>query len=169
MAGMLSFSHSRPALPGQGGSLLPHLNGFLHSAVGTERNGMELSVLSLLARSGKDPWAEAARLARMPSATAAESLADVIAGVPGDDWSRAEALVIAQHLVTLLVPQVASRVAVPVGVRAWDREMVKLMLGSLLGAALALTILLLNPPSSWLLSGGGSVQVPAAARPRDTR
>lgn len=38
------------------------LNPFLFAGVGTELNGSELTVLSLLARLGSDPWAEAARL-----------------------------------------------------------------------------------------------------------
>lgn len=32
------------------------LDRFLHATIGTERNGMDLSVLSVLARLGKAPW-----------------------------------------------------------------------------------------------------------------
>ena len=59
-----------------------HLDRFLPATVGIERGGMNLSVLSMLARLDRDPWAEAARLARLPRAAAAASLADAIANMP---------------------------------------------------------------------------------------
>jgi len=39
---------------------------FLFESLGVEDNGMDLSVLSVLARAGVDPWAEAKRLAGLP-------------------------------------------------------------------------------------------------------
>jgi hypothetical protein len=39
---------------------------FLFESLGVEENGMDLSVLSALARAGVDPWAEAKRLAALP-------------------------------------------------------------------------------------------------------
>jgi hypothetical protein len=39
---------------------------FLFEKLGVEDNGMDLSVLSALARAGVDPWAEAKRLAGLP-------------------------------------------------------------------------------------------------------
>ena len=50
------------------------LNEFLFAAIGTEGNGMRLSVLSVFARLGHDPWKEAGRLAGLPKLEAAESL-----------------------------------------------------------------------------------------------
>lgn len=45
---------------------------FLLASVGREENGMQVSVLSALARLGLDPWEEADRLAGLPKKTAAK-------------------------------------------------------------------------------------------------
>ena len=50
-------------------------NDFLFALVGEDRNGMPLSVVSVLARMDLDPWVEAARLADLPAETAARKLA----------------------------------------------------------------------------------------------
>src|SRR5437764_15194754 len=65
-------------------STLKHsdLNGFLFAAVGPEPSGMSLSVISLLARLGVDPWREAGRLAGLPKEVASEWLAKTIASSP---------------------------------------------------------------------------------------
>lgn len=39
---------------------------FLFESLGIQENGMDLSVLSALARAGVDPWVEAKRLAALP-------------------------------------------------------------------------------------------------------
>ncbi len=78
------------------------LNGFLFADVGVEASGMTLSVLSVLARFGVDPWQEAGRLARLPRAAAAEGLARIIAAMPAGRWPMADATVIAGRLVALL-------------------------------------------------------------------
>ncbi len=54
------------------------LNEFLFAPVGTEANGMTLSVVSVFARLGNDPWQEAGRLAGLPEPEAIESLARII-------------------------------------------------------------------------------------------
>ena len=41
-------------------------------------NGSPLTILSMLARLGKDPWAEAARLARLPKSSTVDDLANSI-------------------------------------------------------------------------------------------
>ena len=48
---------------------------FLFALVGEDRNGMPLSVVSVLARMDLDPWVEAATLADLPTETAARKLA----------------------------------------------------------------------------------------------
>jgi hypothetical protein len=58
------------------------LNEFLFAPVGTEANGMTLSLVSVFARLGNDPWLEAGRLARLPKPEATESLARIIASMP---------------------------------------------------------------------------------------
>jgi hypothetical protein len=81
------------------------LNGFLFAEIGPEANGMTLSVISVLARMGNDPWVEAGRLAGLPKSEATESLARSIAGMPASIWSQQAAMAIAAGLVVLLPAQ----------------------------------------------------------------
>ena len=78
------------------------LNEFLFADVGTEANGMTLSVLSIFARQGNDPWREASRLAELPKAEATDSLARTIAGMPRSLWNLPDAVLIAVRLTGLL-------------------------------------------------------------------
>jgi hypothetical protein len=77
-------------------------NAFLFSDVGTELNGSTLTILSILARSGKDPWAEAARWGKLPVANAIDCLAQSIVRMPLSPQSIAGARVTAAQLVLLL-------------------------------------------------------------------
>ena len=79
------------------------LNGFLFAVVGPEPSGMSLSVVSLLARLGVDPWREAGRLASLPKEAAGEWLAQTIAGA-SSAWPLSDAKVIAARLIPLLPP-----------------------------------------------------------------
>ena len=63
---------------------------------------MLLSVVSVLARSDLDPWAEAARLAGLPEKYATARLAALIAALPGRSSVPAGCMAIAGRLVTLL-------------------------------------------------------------------
>jgi hypothetical protein len=78
------------------------LNRFLFADVGTEASGMTLSVVSVLARQGSDPWREAGRLATLPRAEATDSLAHTIADMPTSLWKLPDAVVIAARLIGLL-------------------------------------------------------------------
>jgi hypothetical protein len=78
------------------------LNDFLFASVGTERNGMPLNVVSALTRLDVDPWGEAARLAALPKALAAEALTPMIARLPIFRRQQSDNLVISQRLVELL-------------------------------------------------------------------
>jgi hypothetical protein len=78
------------------------LNQFLFADIGTEANGTTLSVLSVFARRGADPWTEAGRLASLSKADAADSLARMIATMPKSLWALPEAIVIAVRLTGLL-------------------------------------------------------------------
>jgi hypothetical protein len=78
------------------------LNDFLFASVGDEENGMPLSVISALTRLGADPWEEAARLAGLPKALAAEALAPMIARLPISRPQPSDNLAITQRLVELL-------------------------------------------------------------------
>jgi hypothetical protein len=78
------------------------LDNFLFAAIGEERNGMLLTVVSALGRLGLDPWTEADRFAGMPKTAAAQMLAPMIARLPEGLWAPAEAQAIATRLVNLL-------------------------------------------------------------------
>ena len=77
-------------------------NAFLFAYVGEEKNGMQLTVLSAMARLGFDPWEEAARLSRLPKEAAARALAAAIAALPEGDWQASDATAIAARLLDCL-------------------------------------------------------------------
>lgn len=78
------------------------LNPFLFADVGTEPNGMTLTVISLFARRGQDPWREAGHLAGLPKAAAGDRFAETIATMPTGSWRLADAKLIADRLLPLL-------------------------------------------------------------------
>jgi hypothetical protein len=80
-------------------------NAFLFADVGTELNGSTLTILSVLARLGKDPWAEAARWRKLPVANAIDCLAQSIVRMPLCPQSNAGARATAARLVLLLPRQ----------------------------------------------------------------
>jgi hypothetical protein len=55
---------------------------FLFAPIGVDRNGMLLSVVSLLGRMDLDPWEEAARLAGLSAQSAAQKLALFLRALP---------------------------------------------------------------------------------------
>ena len=115
------------------------LNDFLFASVGDEQNGMPLSVISALTRLGLEPWEEAARLAALPKALAAEALAAMIARLSLAWGQRSDNLAIAQRVVGLLPMrgQVAEPGREQTG--AWDKRYsnaVMLLACLALGAAL---------------------------------
>ena len=79
-----------------------NLNAFLYAEVATELNGSVLTMLSVLARLGQDPWAEAARLTTLPKGAAIDSLARSIREMPLDPRTLAETLATASRLLMLL-------------------------------------------------------------------
>ena len=81
------------------------LNEFLFAPVGTEANGMTLSLVSVFARLGNDPWLEAGRLAKLPISEATESLARSISSMPTSIWRLQAATAIAARLIALLPTQ----------------------------------------------------------------
>jgi hypothetical protein len=121
----------------------PQLDRFLHALVGTEPTGMETSVLSVLARLGHDPWAEAVRLASLPRAMAVDDLAGALASVPPGNRPHAEAKAVALRLVRLLpVPTRVASGATSVEVPQGSRRAVVVLAGTLLSAALVFGLLI---------------------------
>lgn len=118
------------------------LDRFLHALIGTEYNGMETSVLSVLARLGHDPWAEAARLAGLPRAVAVDDLAGALASVSSGNRPHAEVKAVALRLVRLLpVLTRAASGATSMKVPQNSRRAVVVLAGTLLSAALAFGLL----------------------------
>jgi hypothetical protein len=77
-------------------------NDFLFTPISEQANGMQLSVLSALARMNVDPWEEAARLATMSPGEAEWALVATLSKVPGRTWSLSDAEGIAKRLVQRL-------------------------------------------------------------------
>lgn len=75
---------------------------FLLAEVGTEPNGMVLTVMSMLARYGRDPWEEADHLATLCEATATEELAQIIVRSQTRCGGLVAATAIAARLISLL-------------------------------------------------------------------
>jgi hypothetical protein len=82
------------------------LDEFLFASVGTEAGGMTLSLLSVFARRGDDPWKEAGKLVGLPKGDAIESVALTIVRMPRSVWTLLDATTIATRLVALLPARV---------------------------------------------------------------
>ncbi|MGO9546604.1 MAG: hypothetical protein ACLPPF_17640 [Rhodomicrobium sp.] len=75
---------------------------FLFARITANGDETPLSVLSVLARLGIDPWEEAARLTQLPRLTAAERLASLIAATPGAPSAYLDAATVSERLISLL-------------------------------------------------------------------
>ncbi len=115
------------------------LNEFLFAPVGTEANGMTLSVVSLLARQGNDPWQEAGRLAGLPKAEATESLARIIASLPTNVWPQQAATTVAARLIALL-PKQAENLGQDTSASAYGAKAGRIVGIGLVLAAIAFTV-----------------------------
>jgi hypothetical protein len=77
-------------------------NAFLFAPVFDDSTDMPLSVVSALARLDLDPWQEAADLAQLPSETAGQRLASLLARVPGGPSVHTDFEGVAPRLIALL-------------------------------------------------------------------
>ena len=75
---------------------------FLFSSIGEDRNGLPLSVVSLLTRRDLDPWLEAARLATLPKETATRQLTLLIQTITYQPLTLPDPEAIAIRLIALL-------------------------------------------------------------------
>jgi hypothetical protein len=111
----------------------PQFEPFLYAIVCDEAPGAPLTMVSAIARSGADPWQEAARIARLPKSAAFEALLRLI-----PDRGDAENKAIAKRLFALLpahdyknIPFVSAKTNAP----RWS-PLVPAILVLLLGLAL---------------------------------
>ena len=75
---------------------------FLFAAIGEDRNGMMLSVVSALVRLDIDPWQEAADLARLPVDAAVKRFAGRITALPDQAQAHRDSPTIAARVIALL-------------------------------------------------------------------
>jgi hypothetical protein len=88
----------------------PEFNDFLYASVGVEKNGMQLSVLSALARQNVDPWQEAAQLTGLPEKTAIQRLMSLIPALPEELSVNPDRDTIAVRLIALLPHHTSSEI-----------------------------------------------------------
>ncbi len=119
-------------------------NPFLFAAIGEDKAGMPLTVLTALTRLGIDPWQEAGRLSDLPRESAAVALAATIATLPEGDWKATESGAIAARLVAWLPGRNASAVASAKAARVGGAEMKQGMATGLFWGVLAVALLLLT-------------------------
>jgi hypothetical protein len=122
------------------------LEPLLFAEVGDEGNGSRLTVLSLLARLGLDPWAEAARWVTLPRNAAIACLAGNIARMPLRPQALAEAHTTATRLIQLLpvnnpVPRIAA-LAAPPGLAAMPKWLPMVLLYCALAIGMGATVMM---------------------------
>jgi hypothetical protein len=86
---------------------------FLLAPVGVDASGMPLTLLSLLARLGIDPWEEAAELAHLSREPAMQRLASRLEAMPNGPASAADTVNIATRLIALLHRSPPRKAALP--------------------------------------------------------
>jgi hypothetical protein len=128
---------------------------FLLAPIGDDNNGMQLSVLSALARLDLDAWDEAAALALLPSEAATRKLSALIAALPAGPTVRPEAATIAARLIPLLPRRLGADVASRPGLAGAGMTTRSPILTYLILYAVSMLFMLLF---QWLVA---SPQVPA--------
>jgi hypothetical protein len=119
-------------------------NAFLFAAVGEEKIGMPLTVLTALTRLGIDPWQEAARLADLSKEAALRTFAATIAKLPEGDWKAADSEAIAARLLSWL-PGKSTKAVPAVAVKRSLADKMKLGFAPwLVWGALTLAVLLVT-------------------------
>ncbi len=88
--------------------LRPEFNDFLYASVGVDKNGMQLSVLSALARQNVDPWQEAAQLTGLPEKTAIQRLMSLIPTLSEELSVNPDRNTVAVRLIALLPHRASS-------------------------------------------------------------
>jgi hypothetical protein len=86
---------------------------FLFAPAGNDPNGTPMTVLTVLARLGLDPWEEAADLAHLSREPALKRLASRLEAVPKEPTSAADTVDIATRLIALLHRAPPRKAALP--------------------------------------------------------
>jgi hypothetical protein len=94
------------------------VNRFLFAEVGLEPSGLPLTVLSVLARLGEDPWRQAENWSMLPEKTVIDQLTQRIRQMPIVPQALVDARITARRL-ALLLPAQSARL--PTGEPAPDR------------------------------------------------
>jgi len=82
--------------------LTPQFDDFLFARINEDSEATPLSVLSVLARLGVDPWEEAAKLSGLERVSAAKRLVEFIAATPGAPTAYLSAKTVSDRLIDLL-------------------------------------------------------------------
>lgn len=125
------------------------LDTFLHADVGTELNGSALTILSMVARLGGDPWEQAAKWSKLPKAVVIDSLAQGIAQMPLASSALAETRGTAARLALLLPAQAEGKRrggAEPVGYSVTPGQIYVVILYCAFVAGMALNLSLTPKP-----------------------
>jgi hypothetical protein len=80
----------------------PDFEDFLFADIGTQPNGLPLTVLTLFARAGVDPWSEAEQLSQMSSVAAVSYMISEINRAPALYRSNVDVTQLAKGLVARL-------------------------------------------------------------------
>ena len=143
--------------------LTTQFDGFLFAPVCEDPNGLQVSVLSALARINRDPWKEAARLAAMPKVNAEMSLVSSLGLAGANGWDPGQAHVISARLVSLLPqPNVAATAALDIRKARARRAIFLIWLG------FVMTISLLAPNHS-ATTNDTNVATPSSAASISTK
>ena len=95
-------------------TLRTDFDAFLFAAIGEDANGMPVTLLSVLARLGIDPWEEAADLAHLPLEPALQRLSSRLeAMATGRPATAADTVNIATRLIALLHRAPAQKPSTP--------------------------------------------------------
>jgi hypothetical protein len=95
-------------------TLRTDFDAFLFAPIGEDTNGMPLTLLSVLARLGIDPWEEAADLAHLPLEPALQRLSSRLEAMPaGRPATAADTVNIATRLIALLHRAPAPKASTP--------------------------------------------------------
>ena len=143
------------------------LDEFLYADIGAEQNGLPLTVLSMLARLGRDPWAEAAGWAGLPKAAAIDGLSQSIVQMPLAPAALAGSRDTAARLVQLLPGR--ARPAVPAGAGGATAALAMpnwppvMMIGCGIVVWMVLSMALTSkPPTNGIASNAPPMAIPAS-------